>query len=126
QRAATVAGIDDGIGLNPGAGPVSFWFSDRADNASCDAEEQALPWIANGNDALTLTHAADVGEREVGKLRVCAGRVDFGERDVQVVVDVNDFRVELLAPWKNCEQRLFSPGDVGVGCNHARAGDKKS
>ena len=54
------------------------------------------------------------------------GGIDFGQRNVQIRVDVDDFRIQLLARRKNGEQRFFASGHVRVGHDDAGAGDKES
>src|SRR6266849_4613739 len=49
KRAAAVAGIDGRVRLNPGAWALRVKFSDGAENALGDAEENGVPRIADGD-----------------------------------------------------------------------------
>ena len=67
----------------------------------------------------------DIGELEMRKLGAYRRGIDFDERDVEILVDVNHFAIELLASRQEGEKRLLAPSHVGIGGDHASAGYKK-
>ena len=97
ERAAAVAGIDGSVGLYPGSGTGVGKSSDGADDAFRDAEEHSVAWIADGQNVFALANAEGVGKGEMRKVTFAGGAFDFGEGDVEIGIDVNDFGFELLA-----------------------------
>ena len=68
QRTTAIAGIDDGVRLNPGTRPVERGFSDSIDDSPGDAEKQPVARIANRYDRFALVNAVNIGQLEMGKL----------------------------------------------------------
>ncbi len=69
---------------------------DEAD-AFRDAEEHGVARIAEGQNVFALADAGGVGKGEMRKVTFAGGAFDFGEGDVEIGIDVNDFGFELLA-----------------------------
>ena len=126
ERATAAAGIDGSVGLNPGAGTGVGKCSDGANDAFRDAEKHGVTRIANSQDVFALMDAGSIGESEMGKLTLSRRAFHFGEGDVEVRVDVDDFGFELLASGEKREQGFLAAGEMGVGDNDAGAGDEKS
>ena len=57
QWTAAVAGVDGGVGLNPGAGAGVGELADGADDALGDAEEHGVAGIADGQNIFALAHS---------------------------------------------------------------------
>ena len=67
KRATGIAGIDRGVGLNPGARAESGEFSDCADDAFCGAKQHGITGIADSEDGFALLDGGDVGKNEKRK-----------------------------------------------------------
>ena len=65
KRAAGVAGIDGGVGLNPGAGAEGRKFSNCADDTLGGAEEHGIAGIADSEYGFALLNRSDVGKNEI-------------------------------------------------------------
>ncbi len=66
--------------------------------------------------------AGGVSKSEMGKVTFAGGVFDFGEGDVEVRVNVDDFGLELLAIGKKCKQSFFTAGEMGVRDDDAGTG----
>ena len=126
KRAAGIAGVNGGIGLNPGAGAEGGKFSDGTDDSFCSAEKHGVTRITNGKDGFALLDGGDVGQNEVGKSVVGRRRIGFDEGDVEVGINVDDTGLQLDIVWKQGEERRIAAGDVGIGCNDAGCGDEEA
>src|SRR5882724_1338974 len=78
KRAATVAGIDGSIGLNPCALAGVRKFSNGADDPLGDAEQHGIAGVANGEHAFALMNAGGVGESEMREIDLCGRALHFG------------------------------------------------
>src|SRR5882724_1754613 len=104
ERAAAVAGIDGGIGLNPSTLTGVREFSNGADDSLGDTEQHGIAGIANGEHGLALTNAARIREGEVRKINLRGGAFHFSQRDIELRINVNDFGLDLLAAGEHRKQ----------------------
>src|SRR5258708_18498496 len=105
QRAAGVAGVDGGVGLDPGAGAKRGKFSDGADDTFCGAKQHGVTGIADSEDGFALLDNADVGKNEKWESVAGRRRIGFDECNVEVGVDINDTGLQLNFVWKDSEKR---------------------
>ena len=126
QWATGISWIDGGVGLNPGARASGGKFAYGADDAFGDAEEHGVAGTADGENGFALLDGGGFGQRDERRDEIGRRRIDFDEGDVEIGVDVDDFGVELDAARKNCEERCFAAGDVGVGGDDAGVGDEEA
>src|SRR5882724_4421079 len=102
--AATVAGIDGGIGLNPGSLAGVRKFSNGADDTLRDAEQHGIARIADGEHAFALANAGGVGESEVREINLRGWALHFGQGDIELRINVDDFGFHLLAAREQRKQ----------------------
>src|SRR5229473_474712 len=93
--------------------------------AGIEKRDATVTGIADVKNIFALADTRGTGKRKMRELDFSRGELDFGERDVQVRINVHDFGFELLAGGKKRKQRFFPTGEMRVGHDDASAGDEE-
>ena len=122
QRTAAVAGIDRRIGLDPGTGTGFAEFSNRAHNSFGHAELHGATRVSDGENALTLAYGLRISERQMRKILAR----NFHQSNVQILIDINNVRLQLLAIGQRGKQRCFVACHMSIRRDYARFRNEKT